>query len=224
MIDLKHPGRTLVTGAPEGHDAHVLGRLVAGRDARTLLHVCRDDGRMAHFASALAFFHPKVETLSVPAWDCLPYDRVSPNGEVVSRRIDALTRLADGEEGARPRLVLTTCTTCDITCEQRPTVQALQHLFGEALALVPGAGAVTVTGRRHAGTRSLEIRVERGSDPLPLAAQRNGAGTRKGSDPLATNRLRVILARLLLEMQGATLVCSTGGATWVALVEFPGRA
>ena len=127
-------------------------------------------------------------------------------------------------ECAAPRLVLTTCTTCDITCELRPTVQALQHLFGEALALVPGAGAVTVTGQRHAGRRSLEIRVERGSDPLPLAAQRNGAGTRKGSDPLAMNRLRVILARLLLEMQGATLVCTTGGATWVALVEFPGRA
>ena len=125
---------------------------------------------------------------------------------------------------AAPRLVLTTCTTCDITCELRPTVQALQHLFGEALALVPAAGAVTVTGRRRAGRRSLEIKVERGSDPLPLAAQRNGEGTRKGGDSLATNRLRVILARLLLEMQGATLVCSTSGATWVALVEFPARA
>jgi hypothetical protein len=125
---------------------------------------------------------------------------------------------------AAPRLVLTTCTTCDITCELRPTVQALQHLFGEALALVPAAGAITVTGRRRAGRRSLEIKVEGGADPLPLAAQRNGEGTRKGGDSLATNRLRVILARLLLEMQGATLVCSTSGATWVALVEFPARA
>jgi signal transduction histidine kinase len=107
---------------------------------------------------------------------------------------------------AAPRLVLTTCTTCDVTCEQRPTVQALQHLFGEALALVPAAGAVTVTGRRQAGRRSLEIRVERGSAPLTTAS------------------LRVILARLLLEMQGATLICTTSDATWVALVEFPCRA
>ena len=90
--------------------------------------------------------------------------------------------------------------------------------------LVPAAGAITVTGRRQAGRRSLEIKVEGGADPLPLAAQRNGEGTRKGGDSLATNRLRVILARLLLEMQGATLVCSTSGATWVALVEFPARA
>ncbi len=42
---------------------------------------------MARFAAALAFFRPEIEALTVPAWDCLPYDRVSPNGEIVSRRI-----------------------------------------------------------------------------------------------------------------------------------------
>ena len=40
------------------------------------------------------FFIPSIEALTFPAWDCLPYDRVSPNGEIVSRRIDTLTRLA----------------------------------------------------------------------------------------------------------------------------------
>jgi signal transduction histidine kinase len=109
--------------------------------------------------------------------------------------------------GAAPRLVLTTCTTCDITCEQRPTVQALEHLFGEALGLAPAAGTVTVTGRREAGRRSLEISV---------------AGAER-SQPAAGNSLRMILARLLLEMQGATLTCTTSGETWVAVVEFPGR-
>ena len=49
---------------------------------------------MARFAAALAFFHPEIEALTFPAWDCLPYDRVSPNGDIVSRRIDTLTRLA----------------------------------------------------------------------------------------------------------------------------------
>jgi transcription-repair coupling factor (superfamily II helicase) len=108
LIDLSAPGLTLVTGAHEGHDALVLGRLVADGKAGTLLHVCRDDGRMARVASALAFFHPELQALSFPAWDCLPYDRVSPNAEVVSRRIDVLTRLAGDEGAAKPRLVLTT--------------------------------------------------------------------------------------------------------------------
>ena len=81
-------------GAPEGYDAAVVGRLVAVGRVRRWLHVCRDDGRMARFTAALAFFHPRIEALTFPAWDCLPYDRVSPNSEILSRRIDTLTRLA----------------------------------------------------------------------------------------------------------------------------------
>jgi len=66
---------------------------------------------MATVAEALGFFDPGLSVLSVPAWDCLPYDRVSPNGEVVSRRIDALTDLASGVGQPAPgtgRVVLTT--------------------------------------------------------------------------------------------------------------------
>ncbi len=73
--------------------------LLADGAAQSWLHVCRDDGRMARFAAALGFFHPQFTTLTFPAWDCLPYDRVSPNGEITSRRIDTLTRLAGGDVG-----------------------------------------------------------------------------------------------------------------------------
>jgi transcription-repair coupling factor (superfamily II helicase) len=95
-------------GAPEGCDALAIGRLVRAGAAPRWLHVCRDDGRMARFAAALAFFDPGLEALSFPAWDCLPYDRVSPNGEIVSRRIDTLTRLATGPRPGDPALVVLT--------------------------------------------------------------------------------------------------------------------
>ena len=101
-------GRVTISGAPEGHDAFVLGGLAARGTAAALLHVCRDDGRMARMAAALAFFHPGLEVIALPAWDCLPYDRASPNAEIMSRRIDALTRLADGAAKPAPRVVLTT--------------------------------------------------------------------------------------------------------------------
>ncbi len=77
--------------------------LLAETGATAWLHVCRDDGRMARFAAALAFFHPGLDVLTFPAWDCLPYDRVSPNGDIVSRRIDVLTRLAGGQREAAVR-------------------------------------------------------------------------------------------------------------------------
>jgi transcription-repair coupling factor (superfamily II helicase) len=95
----------LVHGAPEGFDA----LLIARRRAETrnpILHVCRDDARMARLEEALAFFAPHFEVLRFPAWDCLPYDRASPNPEIVAERVATLTRLA--EKTPTPRILLTT--------------------------------------------------------------------------------------------------------------------
>jgi transcription-repair coupling factor (superfamily II helicase) len=103
----EQPRSVTLFGAPEGHDAATIGAMLTQSGAETWLHVCRDDGRMARFAAALAFFHPGIETLTFPAWDCLPYDRISPNGEITSRRIDTLTRLAARNE-KKPLIVLTT--------------------------------------------------------------------------------------------------------------------
>ncbi|HYZ64611.1 MAG TPA: transcription-repair coupling factor, partial [Acetobacteraceae bacterium] len=94
-----------VYGAPEGFDALLLARRRA-EHAGAVLHVARDDSRMARLAEALAFFAPELEVLRFPAWDCLPYDRVSPNPELVSERIATLARLV--EQPTKKRVVLTT--------------------------------------------------------------------------------------------------------------------
>ncbi|WBV41542.1 transcription-repair coupling factor [Pseudoroseomonas cervicalis] len=94
-----------VHGAPEGFDALLLARRRAEAPG-FVLHVCRDDARMARLQDGLAFFAPEVEVLRFPAWDCLPYDRVSPHAELVAERVATLARLLEQE--ARPRIVLTT--------------------------------------------------------------------------------------------------------------------
>jgi len=105
------PGRVVVHGVPEGYDALVLQRTARALAAaqRPLLHVARDDARLAQLAEAVGFFAPEIDLLGFPAWDCLPYDRVSPNSQLVSRRLDTLVRLASPVvEVGRPRLVITT--------------------------------------------------------------------------------------------------------------------
>ena len=94
-----------VYGAPEGWDAFLLARRRT-EAAGPVVHVTRDDARMARLAEALAFVQPEAEILRFPAWDCLPYDRVSPNPVLVAERVAGLTRLL--EKPARPRIVLTT--------------------------------------------------------------------------------------------------------------------
>ena len=105
------PGRIIVHGAPEGWDAFLIARAARSLSdqGRTLLHVARDDARMALLADCLAVVAPEIDVIQFPAWDCLPYDRVSPNGPLVSRRIDALGRIASGKATIKQsRVVITT--------------------------------------------------------------------------------------------------------------------
>ena len=94
-----------VWGVPEGWDAFLLAQR-RREFAGPILHVTRDDQRMARLAEALAFALPEAEILRFPAWDCLPYDRVSPNPMLVSERVATLARLLEKPSG--PRIVLTT--------------------------------------------------------------------------------------------------------------------
>ncbi|BBK41881.1 transcription-repair-coupling factor [Allostella vacuolata] len=99
------PGRVVLSGVPEGYDALVLARLAA-EAGPPILHVARDEPRMMAMVEAARFLAPGLEILPFPAWDCLPYDRASPNVRAVSRRIETLVRLGQPADGRR--LVVTT--------------------------------------------------------------------------------------------------------------------
>ena len=94
-----------IYGAPEGQDALLLIRRTKEHQG-PLLHIARDDNRMGRLADLLAYFAPNLEVLRFSAWDCLPYDRASPNPATVADRIATLARLL--EPAAGPRIVLTT--------------------------------------------------------------------------------------------------------------------
>ncbi|MBO6634431.1 MAG: transcription-repair coupling factor [Parvibaculum sp.] len=122
------PGRLTLGETPEGFDALVLADMARGMSAEgsTAVHVARDDARMASLVEALAFFAPDVEVVVFPAWDCLPYDRVSPNTDISARRMAALSRLATlGQEGpGKPFLLLTTVNAVLQRVPPRETVGA----------------------------------------------------------------------------------------------------
>ncbi len=98
------PGRVQVGGVPAGHDSGLLLELAVQTDG-PVLHIARDDRRLAETLEGVAFRGPGFPVLEFPAWDCQPYDRVSANPEIAARRTLALTRLAGARPG--PMLVLT---------------------------------------------------------------------------------------------------------------------
>ena len=103
--------RAIFSGVPEGFDGRVVADLTkaarSGDQPGIHLHVVREDQRLNELQAAVAFFAPDVAIVPFPPWDTVPYDRTSPNPEIVAKRITALGKLAVGR-CKRPTLVLTT--------------------------------------------------------------------------------------------------------------------
>jgi transcription-repair coupling factor (superfamily II helicase) len=100
-----------VADGAEGLVVADLARAVSARPnppATSLLVVCRDGPRMAALRRALNFFAPDLAILEFPAWDCLPYDRVSPHAGIMAQRMTTLSRLSRIQGHDRPSVVLTT--------------------------------------------------------------------------------------------------------------------
>jgi transcription-repair coupling factor (superfamily II helicase) len=112
--------RILLGGAPEGFDARLVAREAAR--GRAVVHIARDDKRQAAMAAALAVMAPGVAVLDLPAWDCLPFDRVSPNPDIAARRMATLAALARGVAG--PVVLLTTLNAATQRLPARETIAA----------------------------------------------------------------------------------------------------
>lgn len=80
--------------APDGAAAMALAE-AAGARGGLITYIARDAQRAADMAAALEFFAPGIPKVIYPAWDCLPYDRVSPSPAVSAARMAALSLLAE---------------------------------------------------------------------------------------------------------------------------------
>jgi transcription-repair coupling factor (superfamily II helicase) len=99
-------GVLTIAGAPAGHDARVISAVAVQAGGRGTLVVLQDDQQAALLLEQLQFFAPTLTVLSFPAWDCLPYDRVSSSASVLSQRAETLAALTVSRTA--PFVVITT--------------------------------------------------------------------------------------------------------------------
>ncbi len=108
MVDFKKyanvPGEATVSGVPEAFDAKILIDILDACESGAVIFIARDEIHMVRMAKSLEFFTPKQAKSSkaakivihqFPAWDCLPYDRVSPLSDIVAQRLTVLASLAN---------------------------------------------------------------------------------------------------------------------------------
>ncbi|TRL41869.1 transcription-repair coupling factor [Rhizobium straminoryzae] len=78
------------------------------RTGQPVAYVMSDGQRMADIEQMLSFVAPDIPVMTLPAWDCLPYDRVSPSADVSARRLTALSGLIAHAKKPHPAIVLVT--------------------------------------------------------------------------------------------------------------------
>lgn len=93
-----------ITSVSDGYEAFVLSQFL--RKNMSLLYVAGDGVNLAQTASLLHFLHPELKILEFPAWDTVPYDRVSPNSTIMAKRVETLSFLSF-YEGKDPVAVIT---------------------------------------------------------------------------------------------------------------------
>lgn len=102
---IKTPVRT-ISNVPDGMQPMALAKLVENRikaapdDPASVVFVARDGRRLQRMAEILGAMLPGHTILTLPAWDSLPYDRVSPNNVTLAARMNTLAALTSGAKGA----------------------------------------------------------------------------------------------------------------------------
>ncbi|MDX2112948.1 MAG: transcription-repair coupling factor [Alphaproteobacteria bacterium] len=140
-------------GTPASAEPLVLASLLERH--QSLLFIATSDRDMARIQSALACMAPDTEILRLPAWDCLPYDRSSPQASLMAERLNtlaALTRPANGR-----RLVLTSANALLQLCPPKEAITRMmvQVSTGQTISPDKLAAALSAQGYRRA-SRAME--------------------------------------------------------------------
>ena len=95
-------------GIPYGYEAFTLIEII--KKTPHLLHIVQDDVRLQFLSDCLSLIAPDVCVLVFPAWDTVPYDRVSPAPDVTGCRVDTLAQLSLKRDENIPVIVLATAS------------------------------------------------------------------------------------------------------------------
>jgi transcription-repair coupling factor (superfamily II helicase) len=118
-----------VGNVPAGVDALLLAELA--RTGTPIAYVLSDGQHMADLEQMLGFYAPEIPVMTLPGWDCLPYDRVSPGTDVSARRLSALSGLIHHATKPHAAILL---TTANALVQKLPPRQAIAAMGFSARA------------------------------------------------------------------------------------------
>ena len=113
---------------PEGSEPLLINE-ISENSNNNILIIARDLKRYQQLKDGLEFFLNK-DILFYPQWDCVPYDRISPNKLITSKRLETLSRLSNEKD--KSRIIL---TTIQASCQRTLSLDEVKNKF---ISLKPG--------------------------------------------------------------------------------------
>ncbi len=105
LYDLNKINAKTLASVPDGYDAVLLEKFLNEQQG-DILYIVSDGFSLEKTSEFIKYLNPDREVLTLPSWDTVPYDRVSPNVNVVSKRIETLTNLALNPQTKQSRIII----------------------------------------------------------------------------------------------------------------------
>ena len=138
---LKHATQSCnLKNLPKDAQGLVLAELMEFSEKNTFLYLAKNDAQAQIFAKQFAFFcQEKIEILQFPAWDCLPFERISPKPLITAQRVHCLERLIKKNKEKNPGKIIVISTINAILQKTIPHCQIANFGFtlekGEEISL-----------------------------------------------------------------------------------------
>lgn len=104
-LEIENLKNKTLSSVPNGYDAFVVADLLK-TSRRDILYIVSNGRALAQAAETLRYIDPKLKILTLPAWDTVPFDRVSPNVNILSQRIETLSEIAENPDPKTPRVII----------------------------------------------------------------------------------------------------------------------
>lgn len=112
LKNLKITKNVFIEGIPTGFEIFAVEKIwqsiTKDHPNKIIIFVTQDNKNLDSLAKIFNFINPSIKVLQFPAWDCLPYDRISPSNMVLSKRITCLTQLHVSKSFNKSVVILTT--------------------------------------------------------------------------------------------------------------------
>ena len=105
--------RLKTTTASGGNRSAALTALIelARSQKRMAVLICANAFDVARLNQEIAWLDPSLKVSSLPDWETLPYDTMSPHADLVSERLETLYNLTSDDLPARPDVLIAAAST-----------------------------------------------------------------------------------------------------------------